>query len=126
MKTGIQKEVIDLIMKLSSGWRPKNEDVVKGCSFLLLKQYGVKGQFVIWAVDILKEDSHYIQVLKIWDIVPLAEIPKLVVRSNARIGKYAEDHKLKCRFKCKEGYVDSLLSCFPRRTVIFFGLLIVF
>ncbi|RWR84617.1 UvrD-like protein Helicase [Cinnamomum micranthum f. kanehirae] len=103
MKTGIRKEVIELIMKLSSGWRPKNEDVVKGCSFLLLKQYGVKGQYIIWAVDILKEDSHYIQVLKIWDIVPLAEIPKVVVRSNARIGKYAEDHKLKCRFKCKEG-----------------------
>eukprot|EP00268_Persea_americana_P061655 TRINITY_DN7809_c0_g1_i10.p1 TRINITY_DN7809_c0_g1~~TRINITY_DN7809_c0_g1_i10.p1 ORF type:complete len:1075 (+),score=189.17 TRINITY_DN7809_c0_g1_i10:241-3465(+) len=103
MKTGIRKEVIELIMKLSSGWRPKNEDVVKGCSLLLLKKYGVKGQHVIWAVDILMEDSHYIQVLKIWDIVPLAEIPKLVVRLNAKIGMYAEDHKLKCRFKCKEG-----------------------
>ncbi|XXG71977.1 hypothetical protein AAC387_Pa07g1182 [Persea americana] len=103
MKTGIRKKVIELIMKLSSGWRPKNEDVVKGCSFLLLKQFGVNGQYLIWAVDILMEDSHYIQVLKIWDIVPLAEIPKLVVHWNAMTGMYAEDHKLKCRFKCKEG-----------------------
>ncbi|XXG71979.1 hypothetical protein AAC387_Pa07g1183 [Persea americana] len=105
MKTGIRKEVIELIMKLSSGWRPKNEDVVKGCSLLLLKKYGVKGQHVIWAVDILMEDSHCIQVLKFWDIVSLAEIPKLVVRLNAKIGMYAEDHKLKCRFKCKEGEI---------------------
>ncbi|RWR84621.1 putative helicase senataxin isoform X2 [Cinnamomum micranthum f. kanehirae] len=91
-------------MKLSSGWRPKNEDVVKGCSFQLLNQFGVNyGQYLIWAVDILEEDSHCIQVLKIWDIVPLAEIPNLVVRSNALIGMYTEDHKLKCRYKCIEG-----------------------
>ncbi|XXG71975.1 hypothetical protein AAC387_Pa07g1181 [Persea americana] len=103
MKTGIRRTVIELIMKLSSGWRPKNEDVVKGCSFQLLKQFGVNGQYLIWAVDILKEDSNYIQVLKIWDIVPLAEIPNLVVHLNAMIGMYTEDQKLKCGFRCKEG-----------------------
>ncbi|KAF8398796.1 hypothetical protein HHK36_014655 [Tetracentron sinense] len=67
----IRKEVVDLLMKLSSGWHHPHK---KG-NLNLMKQYTVgKWYKLVWSVDILIENSNFIQVLKTWDILPLAEI----------------------------------------------------
>ncbi|KAB1211381.1 putative helicase MAGATAMA 3 [Morella rubra] len=64
----ICKEVLSLLAKLSSGWRqpPKmrNPIVLDGTSSQLLEMYKVNGQlYLVWNVDVIKEESHYLQVM---------------------------------------------------------------
>ncbi|PWA68458.1 UvrD-like Helicase, ATP-binding domain-containing protein [Artemisia annua] len=81
MGSRLKKLVLNLLLKLSSGWRPKNKSVDLCCetSSQILKQFKVEGLYVICTIDIIKE-VNYIQVLKVWDILALEEIPKLKKR----------------------------------------------
>ena len=56
------------------------------------------------------KESWYIQVLKVWDILPLEDIPKLAIRLDALFGKYANDYLNRCKTKCFDGYVHFLYS----------------
>lgn len=75
----------------------------------MLKQFKVKDLYIICSIDIMKE-SWYIQVLKVWDILPLEDIPKLAIRLDALFGKYANDYLNRCKTKCFDGYVHFLYS----------------
>ena len=107
----MKKLVIYLLQRLSSGWRPKN----KKCNLIhdnisgMLKQFKVKDLYIICSIDIMKE-SWYIQVLKVWDILPLEDIPKLAIRLDASFGKYTNDYLNRCKAKCFDGYVHFLYS----------------
>lgn len=99
-----KKSVIGLLLKLSSGWRPKRikVDLLCGNSSQMLKQFKVEGLFVVCSRDIVKE-SRYIQVLKIWDILPQEDIPKIVKRLDSIFGSYADDFISLCSERCFEG-----------------------
>lgn len=56
------------------------------------------------------KESWYIQVLKVWDILPLKDIPKLAIRLDALFGKYTNDYLNRCKAKCLDGYVHFLYS----------------
>ncbi|CAL0324811.1 unnamed protein product [Lupinus luteus] len=103
----IKKSVINLLLKLSSGWRPKRikVDMLYGNSSLMLKQFKVEGIFVLCSKDIVKE-SNYTQVLKIWDVLPLEDIPKLVKRLDSIFGSYTDDFISRCNEKCLEGNIE--------------------
>ncbi|KAH0760508.1 hypothetical protein KY290_016581 [Solanum tuberosum] len=77
----ISKEVISLLVKLSSGWRKSEKKRMinnKGGSYsALLEVYNVKYLKLIWTIDILQQDLIHAQVLKIWDILPAYQIPNL-------------------------------------------------
>ena len=81
MGSRLKKLVLNLLVKLSGGWRPKNTSVELCCetSSQILKQFKVEGLYVICTIDIIKE-VNYIQVLKVWNILALDEIPKLTKR----------------------------------------------
>jgi len=108
MSVQTKKSVINLLVKLSSGWRP-----ICGGSSQILKQFKVEGLYAICANDIEKEWSdvekefRYYQVLKIWDILPAEDIPKLIKRLDSLFGKYTDDFINHCKEKCLEGYVCS-------------------
>ncbi|PHU19176.1 hypothetical protein BC332_10327 [Capsicum chinense] len=99
----ISKEVISLLVKLSSGWR-KSEKNSKfsnkgGNSSVLLEVYCVKQLKLIWTVDILQQNSSYVQVLKIWNIVPGYLIPKLAKGLDVHFGQYTVDMLNRCKYK---------------------------
>ena len=110
-----KKSVIHLLLKLSSGWRPRKRKVDLICenSSQILKQFKVEGLYIVCANDIVKDWSDivkefsYHQVLKIWDIVPLEDIEKLVKRLDSMFGKYTDDFINHCQEKYLEGYVCS-------------------
>jgi hypothetical protein len=54
----------------------------------------------------MKELSYY-QVLKIWDILPVEDIPKLIKRLDSMFAKYTDDFINHCKERCLEGYVRS-------------------
>lgn len=92
------------LSKLSSGWRPKRGNVRAASegSSEILKKFMVRGLYIIASIDIVKE-SWYIQALKVWDIVPLQDIPKLVNRLDNIFGMYTEGYLNHCRVRCVEG-----------------------
>ncbi|XP_059668939.1 uncharacterized protein LOC132314035 [Cornus florida] len=105
MSVHSKKSVLNLLLKLSSGWRPKKRSVDSVCesSSQSVKQFKVEGLYVVCTIDIVKE-SRYIQVLKVWDILPLEEISKLVKCLDSIIAMYTDDFIKRC--KCLEGDLE--------------------
>ncbi|XP_059643475.1 helicase SEN1-like [Cornus florida] len=103
-----RKEVLSLLTKLSSGWRlPQGNRILKdmnGISSQLLEQYNVNGQLnLIWTVCILRENSKYIQIIKVLNVLPLSKIPELANRLDISFGKLTVDTMHRCKCKCVEG-----------------------
>ncbi|XP_075105369.1 LOW QUALITY PROTEIN: uncharacterized protein LOC107763176 [Nicotiana tabacum] len=99
----IREEVISLLVKLSSGWRMSGKHnifyIKGGNSSGLLEIYSVNRLKLIWTVDILLENSTYYQVLKIWDIIPGYQIPKLAKDIEILFGFYTVNMMNRCRCK---------------------------
>ncbi|KAH9658796.1 UvrD-like helicase ATP-binding domain-containing protein [Citrus sinensis] len=102
-----KKSVIHLLLKLSNGWRPKkrNVDSVCGSSLHIIKQFKVEGFYIICTIDIVKE-SQYFQVLKVWDILPLEDVPKVVARLDNIYVKYTAEFINHCKEKSIEGNLE--------------------
>ncbi|KAB1211380.1 putative helicase MAGATAMA 3 [Morella rubra] len=104
----ICKEVLSLLAKLSSGWRQppemRNPIVLDGTSSQLLEMYKVNGQlYLVWNVDVIKESSHYLQVMKVCDVVRPYDIPKVAEDLDAEFQSFSEDKMQRCKHKCVEG-----------------------
>ncbi|KAI3949299.1 hypothetical protein MKW98_023236 [Papaver atlanticum] len=94
-----QKSVVNLLVKLSNGWHPK-----KLCdnSVQFVKQYKVGRIYIISSVDVAKY-SCYTQVLKIWDILPLEEIPKIVKSLDSIFSICTDDYLNLCKMEHIKG-----------------------
>ncbi|XP_059284239.1 probable helicase MAGATAMA 3 isoform X1 [Lycium ferocissimum] len=99
----IGKEVVSLLVKLSSGWRKSEKNSTfsnkGGNSSVPLEVYGVKHLKLIWTIDIQQQKSMYVQVLKIWDILPGYHIPKLAKALDIHFSKYTVDMMNCCKYK---------------------------
>ena len=103
------KQVLTLLENLANGWRQshrkKNLFFYRGTSSQLLEQYKVNGCLnLVWTVDILKENSYYIQILKIWDMLPLSEIPRVANHLDVLFENYTVDKMSQCKYKSLNGY----------------------
>lgn len=79
-------------------------DSVCESSSQILKQFKVEGLYIVCSIDIIK-DSMYIQVLKVWDVLPLDEISKLAKRLDGMFAMYSDDFINCCNQKLCDGYV---------------------
>ncbi|CAE5963039.1 unnamed protein product [Arabidopsis arenosa] len=101
----IYRKIKNFLERMSQGWlreeEPERDNLVS--SSQLLKQSKIDDVLrLIWAVDILKEDFHYVQVLKIWDVVPSSNAPKAVKRLDLN---HTKDEIEKCRARCIRGEI---------------------
>ncbi|KAF2298165.1 hypothetical protein GH714_016701 [Hevea brasiliensis] len=96
-----KKFVLNLLLRLSSGWRPKKKNVDSVCekSSQILKQFKVEGLYVLCSIDIVKEEVKYIQVLKVWDVLPLEDIPRFVKRLDGIFERQTDDFISRCNEK---------------------------
>lgn len=103
-----KKMILLFLSKLAQGWRPRRGNAAATCesSAKFLKQFKVGNNYVICTVDIAKE-SFYTQTLKVWDVLPPQEIPKLTKRLDNIFRTYTEDYICRCSIKCFEGYVNT-------------------
>ncbi|XP_031256233.1 uncharacterized protein LOC116114218 [Pistacia vera] len=102
-----RKSVINLLLKLSSGWRPKGRNIESVCerSLHIIKQFKVQGLYTICTIDIVRE-SNYTQALKVWDILPLEDVPNLVKRMDDIFVRYTDDYINRCKEKYIEGNLE--------------------
>ncbi|KAK9115677.1 hypothetical protein Sjap_014624 [Stephania japonica] len=113
-----QKKLLFLLKKLASGWRNSrkarsnlNSISINGTSSQLVELYNVVGQYyLLWTVDIVKEDKKYTQVLKFWDALQLHEIPKLVQQLDFVFGNYSVNTMNRCKYKCVERALEVPLT----------------
>ncbi|KAJ8770587.1 hypothetical protein K2173_018078 [Erythroxylum novogranatense] len=104
----IQEEVICFLRKLSTGWRQPCSDrsialLEATCSELLECCRVNDLLYLIWSVDTIKEKSNYIQVLKVWDVLPRHGIRKLSKRLDSIFQKYTVENMNRCKHKLIEG-----------------------
>ncbi|MCL7033940.1 hypothetical protein MKW94_007093 [Papaver nudicaule] len=117
-----RKDVVVLLMKLASGRRDcpsrreKKLGIRKGMiASPLLKQTNIDGFYkLLWTTDIVKENTKYTtQVLKILNILPHMEIPRLAKKLDIIFGSYSIDKVSRCEFKCFEGTLEVPMSWEP-------------
>ncbi|XP_048129949.1 uncharacterized protein LOC115737324 isoform X10 [Rhodamnia argentea] len=96
--------IMNFISKLAGGWRPKKSSVglLPESSSHIVKQFEVDGLYLLCTVDVLKE-LRYIQILKIWDALPLRDAARLVERLDSELKAYANDFISRCTVRCLEG-----------------------
>ncbi|KAJ8770572.1 hypothetical protein K2173_018063 [Erythroxylum novogranatense] len=106
-RADIRKEVISLLGKLSTGWRqPCSDGSITGLEATseLLEYHKVNNSlYLIWSVDTIKENSNYVQVLKVWDILPLRRTRKLSKLLDSIFQKYTVENMNRCKHKLVEG-----------------------
>ncbi|CAK7326903.1 unnamed protein product [Dovyalis caffra] len=101
----IRTYILNFLLKLASGWRPKRRTVDLICkrSSQILKQFKVEGLYIICSIDIVKE-KRYTQVLKVWDLLPLEDVPGLLERLDGIFETYTDDFIRRCKEISVEGY----------------------
>ncbi|KAF7116969.1 hypothetical protein RHSIM_RhsimUnG0008700 [Rhododendron simsii] len=106
---GVRKDVFSILQRLSRGWhRHGDANVLKmgGTYSQLLELYPVNELLnLVWCVDIERESSMDIQVLKVWDVLPRAKILKLANRLDAMFGNYTIDKTNRCKCRSFQGYL---------------------
>ncbi|KAK6242402.1 hypothetical protein SCA6_007791 [Theobroma cacao] len=102
-----KKSVLNLLLKLSSGWRPKkrNVDLICESSSMVLKQFKVEHLYIVCSIDVVKK-HRYTQVLKAWDLLPLEDIGRLVKRLDGLFKMYTDDFISRCNEKYLEGDLE--------------------
>uniref|UniRef100_A0A803Q3A3 DNA2/NAM7 helicase-like C-terminal domain-containing protein n=1 Tax=Cannabis sativa TaxID=3483 RepID=A0A803Q3A3_CANSA len=96
--------VMNFLLRLANGWRPKSSVSItcvesKQC----LKQYKVKDFHVICSIDIENEGYRYVQVLKVWDVLPLVDVPELVRHLDTMFLTYTTDDLDRCKIRYVKG-----------------------
>ncbi|XP_016652647.1 PREDICTED: uncharacterized protein LOC103343754 [Prunus mume] len=117
----LKKSVLNLLLKLSTGWRPKKPNVGTICGSYshILRKYMVEGHYIVCTTDIAK-DVKYIQILKVWDLLPLEDIPKLVNRLESILKRYTDDFINRCKEKCLESDLEVPKSWPPSLDIVRF------
>ncbi|XP_050226216.1 uncharacterized protein LOC126676130 [Mercurialis annua] len=106
--TSVCTAVLSILSKLSSGWRqPHNYRdlcVTNVVSSQLLEHYKVEmSLYLVWTVDILKENKSGVQVLRVWDILPAAGILNLAEYVAVLYKDYSADEMELCKVRQMEG-----------------------
>lgn len=102
----MKKLVVNLLLRLANGWRPKKRNINITCdkSKQNLKQFKVKDLYIICSTDIVLEEYCFIQVLKVWDLLPLVDVSVLVNHLDTTVFMtYSDDFLNHCKAKYVEG-----------------------
>ncbi|KAK1380712.1 UvrD-like helicase ATP-binding domain-containing protein [Heracleum sosnowskyi] len=115
----MKKSVLNLLLKLSNGWRPKNRNVDSVCesSPQILKKFKVEGLYVVCTIDVVKE-ANYKQVLKVWDVLSVEEIPKLVKRLDSIFCMHTDEFISHCSVKLLDGNLEIPKCWHPSHEII--------
>lgn len=101
-------------MQLSSGQHQPHQETnigVLDSTSLMLELYKVnESLYLVWTIDILEENSNYVQILNIWDVLPLSEVSKMVRDVDISYWNYCVDILRSCNIRSSEGY-NSTTNC---------------
>ncbi|XP_045797847.1 uncharacterized protein LOC123892041 [Trifolium pratense] len=110
-----KNSVINVLERLANGWRPRGHSIEIVCenSSKILNQFKVESRYIICSIEIVKDLRGHIQVLKMWDLVPVEDIPQLAKRLDCEFRRYTDEYFVCCKEKGFDGKIEFPLS-WPR------------
>nr|XP_011463726.1 PREDICTED: uncharacterized protein LOC101298122 [Fragaria vesca subsp. vesca] len=112
--------VVSLLLKLSTGWRgtKRNAEIVCVTSSMVVKKFKVQGLYILCSTDIIKH-LRYMQVLKVWDILPdLCAIQTLVNHLDLFFVRYTAGFIKLCCEKYFEGDLEVPMTWPPSLDIV--------
>jgi senataxin len=100
-----KNSVINVLERLANGWRPRGRSIEIVCenSSKILKQFKVESRYIICSIEIVKDSRGHIQVLKMWDLVPVEDIPQSAKRLDCEFRRYTDEYIVCCKEKGFDG-----------------------
>ncbi|KAL2897301.1 putative helicase MAGATAMA 3 [Bienertia sinuspersici] len=103
-------KVYYLLSRISNGWRKPDEErylnfkegIPDFLEYIKLDEM----LYLVWNVDIMEENTSYVQVLKVWEVLPWFEIPKLAIFLYTFYSTYSIECLSRCKFRCSEGNLE--------------------
>ncbi|CAN6996245.1 unnamed protein product [Brassica oleracea var. botrytis] len=97
----INKRVMSVLEKISNGKFQQDSK-----SENLFRQEDIDdGLSLIWTVDIIKKQNHYLQVLKIWHVLPSSDVSCAEKCLEKHYKRYTKVKIERCRYICSQGNV---------------------
>ncbi|EOA33494.1 hypothetical protein CARUB_v10019707mg [Capsella rubella] len=98
----VNKRVMNFLEKLSNGKELQHE--VENESKSQLRQEEIDdGLSLIWAIDITKNNNHYVQVLKIWQVLSSSDVSHAIEHLEKHYKRYTKTKINRCRYVCSQG-----------------------
>lgn len=106
----IRFEALSVLIRLANGWRMPQEDKIISVMHvdvtlsLLSKKADVHGILhLIWIVDTIKEGGKWVQVIKVFDVLPESKIRELKQNLKILFQNYTIELRNHCNYRCIEG-----------------------
>ncbi|GLJ34038.1 hypothetical protein SUGI_0684590 [Cryptomeria japonica] len=94
----VRKQIINTLLRLANGWRPARKHA--GCAEKsLINEYLTSGLHLVWTTDV-ERGGEVSQILKIWNILTLKELPGLRQRLENVFATYTPGYIERCKVKC--------------------------
>jgi hypothetical protein len=98
--------LIQMLLRLAGGWRSKRRNLsTANRSFRLARVYAVADHYLVWSVDLQKDQLVYTQIIKLWNLVSLVEVEGLLKRMDYIFSMYTDAYRQRCEAIYLEGYV---------------------
>lgn len=99
----VRQQIINTILKLANGWRQTRKHGGSS-NASLINEYATSGLYLVWTTDVERgEDA--IQVLKIWNVLSFAEVPRLRKRLENVFVTYTPKYIERCKARFLDRYV---------------------
>ncbi|KAF3321067.1 TPR and ankyrin repeat-containing protein 1 [Carex littledalei] len=90
--------LIQMLLRLAGGWRSKRRNLSMAArSFPLARVYAVAEHYLVWSIDLQKDQQVCNQIIKLWNLVPLADVEGLLKRMDYIFSMYTDAYMERCK-----------------------------
>ncbi|KAJ1693613.1 hypothetical protein LUZ63_010311 [Rhynchospora breviuscula] len=98
--------LIQLLLRLASGWRTKRKSVNMADRSFPARVYAMAELYLVWSIDLQKDQHVYTQIIKLWDLMPLNKVDGLLKRLDYIFSMYTDAYMERCKTICAEGMME--------------------
>ncbi|KAJ4802894.1 P-loop containing nucleoside triphosphate hydrolases superfamily protein [Rhynchospora pubera] len=98
--------LIQLLLRLASGWRSKGKSVNMADRSFPARVYATAELYLVWSIDLQKDQQVYTQIIKLWDLMPLNKVDDLLKRLDYIFSMYTDAYMERCKTIYLEGMVE--------------------
>ncbi|KAJ3682017.1 hypothetical protein LUZ60_014590 [Juncus effusus] len=95
--TQMKRDTINLLLQIATGWRSKRKNLTNVPDiFDLARIYKIGDLYLVWSTDLEKQEQ-FMQIVRVWDLLPLTQVERFVRRMNNIFCLYSDAYIERCR-----------------------------
>ncbi|KAJ3689679.1 hypothetical protein LUZ61_018843 [Rhynchospora tenuis] len=98
--------LIQMLLRLAGGWRSKRKSVSMADGSFPARVYAMSELYLVWSIDLQKDQHVYKQIIKLWDLVPLMKVEGLLKRLDYIFSMYTDTYMERCKTISVEGMLE--------------------